>query len=108
MRSVWSLAVGRCQKAHFATWPHALVRRMILAGCPPGGTLIDPFVDSGTTLVVAEELGCTGIGIDLNPDYLELARQEILDARAKRAHKAKGANTMRTPKSLTVPSPSQI
>ncbi len=84
MRSVWSLPVGRYGGAHFAVWPPELVRRMILAGCRPGGTILDPFVGSGTTIVVAEELGYTGIGIDLNSDYLEMAKQRILEARTKR------------------------
>jgi DNA modification methylase len=57
---------------------------MLLAGCPPGGSVVDPFVGAGTTMVVAEDLGCAGIGIDLNPTYLELARRRILEARAKR------------------------
>ena len=75
-------ACGRCRSAdtegaHFATWPPELARRMILAGCPPGGTVLDLFLGSGTTLVVAEELGCMGIGIDLNSDYLEMAKQRI-------------------------------
>ena len=85
MRSVWSLPVGRYRGAHFATWPPALVKRMILAGCPPGGVVLDPFVGSGTTLIIAEELGCAGIGIDLNPEYLELARERILEERKRRA-----------------------
>ena len=85
MRSVWSVAVGRYRKGHFATWPPELARRMILAGCPVGGTALDPFVGSGTTLIVAEELGCAGIGIDLNPEYLELAKENILEARKWRA-----------------------
>jgi DNA modification methylase len=87
MRCVWSLPVGRYRGAHFATWPPELARRMILAGCPPGGTVLDPFVGSGTTLVVAEELGCMGIGIDLNAVYLELTRERILAARAERANR---------------------
>ena len=81
MRLVWSLPVGRCPHSHFAVWPPELVRRLILAGCPPGGTVLDPFVGSGTTMVVAEELGCTGIGIDINPEYLAIAHANILRAR---------------------------
>ena len=71
-----------------------LVKRMILAGCPRGGVVLDPFVGSGTTLVVAEEQGCGGIGIDLNNDYLGLAAARILEARTMRArlgYKAKYA-----------------
>ena len=89
MRCVWSLPVGRYRGAHYATWPPELARRMILAGCPPGGVVLDPFLGSGTTIAVAEELGRVGIGIELNPTYLELARQRILEAREQRAMKRK-------------------
>ena len=85
MRCVWSLPVGRYRGAHYATWPPELVRRLIMAGCPPGGTVLDLFVGSGTSIVEAENLGCVGIGVDNNRDYLELAQQRILEARAKRA-----------------------
>jgi site-specific DNA-methyltransferase (adenine-specific) len=90
VRSVWALPTAQYRKAHFAAWPPKLVRRVLLAGCPPGGLVVDPFVGSGTTVVVAEDLTaedllrCTVIGIDLNADYLELARQEIVMAREKR------------------------
>lgn len=85
MRSVWRLAVAQCRSKHFAVWPAELVRRMIRAGCPRGGVVIDPFIGSGTSLVVAEQLGCTGIGIDISAEFLAIARQMILKARAKRA-----------------------
>ena len=80
MRSVWSLPVGRCPDSHFAVWPAELARRLIMAGCPPGGTVLDPFVGSGTTMVVAIELGRRGIGIDINAEYLAIARENILRA----------------------------
>jgi site-specific DNA-methyltransferase (adenine-specific) len=83
MRSVWSLPVARCLKAHFAVWPPELVRRLILAGCPKGGTVLDPFVGSGTTLAVAIELYRRGIGIDLNAVFLEMAWENVLWATAK-------------------------
>jgi site-specific DNA-methyltransferase (cytosine-N4-specific) len=49
----------------------------VLAGCPPDGLILDPFVGSGTTCVVAQKLGRRAIGVDLNRDYLELARRRI-------------------------------
>jgi site-specific DNA-methyltransferase (adenine-specific) len=85
VRSVWSFPTAQYRAAHFAAWPPKLVKRMLLAGCPPGGVVIDPFVGAGTTLAVAEGLGLTGIGIDLNAEYLQLARQTILEARNKQA-----------------------
>lgn len=86
MRSVWTLATARYGGAHFAVWPDELVSRIVRAGCPKGGVVLDPFVGSGTTLVVAENEGCTGIGIDLNGDYLHMATQRVLAARMKRAN----------------------
>ncbi len=71
-RTVWSIPTEPYAEAHFACWPTALVRRMILAGCPPGGVVLDPFFGSGTTGAVAEQEGRRWIGIELNPDYLPL------------------------------------
>jgi site-specific DNA-methyltransferase (adenine-specific) len=85
MRTVWSLAVARFDGLHFAVWPRELVRRIVLAGCPPGGTVLDPFVGAGTTIVVAEELGRVGIGIDISAEFLAIARQAVLEAREERA-----------------------
>jgi site-specific DNA-methyltransferase (adenine-specific) len=85
MRSVWTLPVARCMTEHFAVWPEELVKRILLAGCPSGGIVLDPFVGVGTSMIVAEALGYVGIGIDINGSYLEMARKGILEARAKRA-----------------------
>lgn len=63
--------------AHFATFPPDLILPCILAGCPEGGTVLDPFMGSGTTLEVANKNGCHGIGIELNPDYIALARKRL-------------------------------
>jgi site-specific DNA-methyltransferase (adenine-specific) len=63
--------------AHFAVMPESLVRPCILAGCPDGGTVIDPFCGSGTTLVVANAIGRAGIGIDLNGEYIEIAKERL-------------------------------
>lgn len=62
---------------HYASYPIDLCRIPILATCPPGGTVLDPFVGTGTTLVAARILGRKGIGIDTVPDYLALARERI-------------------------------
>lgn len=84
MRCVWSLPTAGYRGTHFAVWPPQLVVRIIRAGCPKGGIVLDPFVGSGTTLAVAEAEGCSGIGIDLRPNYLEMAANTVLDARVKR------------------------
>ena len=82
-RSVWTVTTKPYSGAHFAVMPAALVEPCILAGCPEGGTVLDPFAGSGTTLAVAAELGRSGIGCELNPEYIELANQRIAKSREK-------------------------
>jgi DNA modification methylase len=76
-RNVWTVSTAPYKGAHFATFPPKLVEPMILAGCPEGGTVLDPFLGSGTTLMVADWNGRNGIGIDVNPAYAEMARARI-------------------------------
>ena len=82
-RSVWTITTKPYSGAHFAVMPPDLVQPCILAGCPEGGTVLDPFAGSGTTLAVAAELGRNGIGCELNPEYIELANQRIAKSKAK-------------------------
>ncbi len=77
LRSVWTIPTQAYAGAHFATFPTKLVMPCVKAGCPPGGLVLDPFVGSGTTLVVAEALGRRGIGLDLSAEYLGLARRRL-------------------------------
>lgn len=72
-RTVWTIPTMPYAGAHFATMPEALVEPCILAGCPMGGLVFDPFVGSGTVVAVAERLGRRGVGVDLR--YQELARE---------------------------------
>lgn len=74
-RNVWTIAPANYREAHFATFPHALVSPCILAGCPSGGIVLDPFGGSGTTGMVALELGRKAILIELNPEYAKLCEQ---------------------------------
>lgn len=76
-RSVWTFPSEAYQGAHFATFPRELPRRCILLGCPPGGLVLDPFMGSGTTGQVAIELGRRFVGCEINPDYIDLARQRL-------------------------------
>jgi len=76
-RSVWEINTSPFHEAHFATFPPKLVEPCILAGCPVGGTVLDPFCGSGTAGLVAIGLGRNFIGIDLNPKYVEMARRRI-------------------------------
>ena len=76
-RSVWQIATQPYSEAHFATFPEKLVEPCILAGCPSGGTVLDPFTGSGTTLLVAGNLNCKSIGIELNADYIQIAAKRL-------------------------------
>jgi DNA modification methylase len=84
-RSVWTVTTKPYSGAHFAVMPAALVEPCILAGCPEGGTVLDPFAGSGTTLAVAAELGRNGIGCELNSEYIVLAERRIRESRQKNA-----------------------
>lgn len=76
-RSVWEIATQPFSEAHFATFPPALIEPCILAGCPKGGTVLDPFGGAGTTGLVADRLGRNAILIELNPEYAAMAERRI-------------------------------
>ena len=76
-RSVWTITTKPYSQAHFATFPPELPRTCIQAGCPEGGTVLDPFAGAGTTLLVANQLQRHAIGIELNPEYAAMAEQRI-------------------------------
>jgi DNA modification methylase len=76
-RSVWTVPTRSYKGAHFATFPPALIEPCILAGAPIGGVVLDPFLGSGTTAVVANTLGRCYVGVELNPSYVKLARDRL-------------------------------
>ena len=76
-RAVWQIATKGYHGAHFATFPKELVEVPIKAGCPINGIVLDPFIGSGTTAVAAKKLDCNYIGIELNPEYIQLANNRI-------------------------------
>jgi DNA modification methylase len=76
-RSVWSVTTSRFRGAHFATFPPALIEPCILAGCPEGGTVLDPFFGAGTTGLVAQRHNRKWIGCELNPEYAAIAQARI-------------------------------
>lgn len=78
-RSVWSVNNRGYKGAHFATFPKELIEPCVLAGCPKGGTVLDPFTGSGTTCVVALNNNRRFIGIELNSDYIKIAKKRIAD-----------------------------
>jgi DNA modification methylase len=78
---VWNINTQPFSAAHFAVMPAQLAQRCIVAGCKPGGTVLDPFSGSGTTGLAAQRLGHKYIGIDLNAEYLDLSlRTRLHDA----------------------------
>ena len=76
-RSVWTVTTKPFKGAHFATFPPDLIEPCILAGSAPDTLVLDPFSGAGTTGVVAVRHGRRYIGIELNPDYLEMSRKRI-------------------------------
>lgn len=80
-RSVWATSTEAFSEAHFATFPPALIEPCILAGCPEGGVVLDPFGGAGTTGLVADRLRRDAILIELNPEYAAMAARRI-DAEA--------------------------
>lgn len=76
-RDVWTISTGGFKGAHFAVFPEKLVEPCILAGCPEGGTALDPFTGSGTTGAVAKRLWRDFIGIEINRKYHAMATERI-------------------------------
>lgn len=76
-RTVWSISTKSFKEAHFATYPPELIETPIQAGCPPKGTVIDPFFGAGTTGIVAAKQGKKYIGIELNLQYCHIAATRI-------------------------------
>lgn len=83
-RSVWTVATKPFSGAHFAVFPPELIIPCVLAGCPVGGTVLDPFGGSGTTGIVAVENSRKAILCELNPDYAAMAAGRINDAQRQK------------------------
>ena len=76
-RSVWTVNTKPYAGAHFAVFPSDLIEPCILAGAPAGGIVLDPFMGSGTTAQVAQNLGRQYLGCELNPDYKLLQQKRV-------------------------------
>jgi len=76
-RSVWTVATKPFTEAHFATFPKELILPCVLAGCPEGGTVLDPFAGSGTTGIVANHKNRNAILLELSEDYINIAVKRI-------------------------------
>lgn len=79
LRTVWTIPTAPFPEAHFATFPPDLIKPCILAGCPEGGEVLDPFAGACTTLLVADRLGRNALGIELNPEYVRMGEKRIRD-----------------------------
>jgi len=80
-RTVWSIPLSKFRGAHFAVFPEPLVELCIKAGCAPGGLVLDPFLGSGTTAVVARRLGRHYLGIDAASEYCAMAKRRLKSAK---------------------------
>jgi len=78
-RSVWTVSPRSAVGAHFAVFPPELITPCVIAGCPPGGKVLDPFNGSGTTGVVAGDHGRDYVGIEINPEYVEMSKVRLRD-----------------------------
>lgn len=76
-RDVWTVSTKPFKGAHFATFPPELIEPCILAGCPEGGIVLDPFAGSGTTGMVASQYGRHFVLIELNKDYVDLCQERV-------------------------------
>lgn len=80
-RTVWNINTEPYPGSHFAVYPKALVRICVAAGSRKNDRVLDPFLGSGTTGVICNELGRDCVGIELNAEYAELARERLLRGR---------------------------
>lgn len=78
-RDVWTVSTKPFKGAHFAVFPEALIEPCVLAGCPDGGVVLDPFFGSGTTGYVATKYNRKYVGIELNPKYIDIAKKRLGD-----------------------------
>lgn len=81
--SVWQIPVARGKGGHAAPMPFELAKRCVSLGCPDGGTVLDPFMGSGTTIQAAKYMGLFGIGVELLPEYYKLAVANVSDQELK-------------------------
>ena len=77
LRTVWTVAAQAYAAAHFAVFPPKLIEPCIKAGAKARDTVLDPFMGSGTTAMVARSLGCKCVGAEINAKYIDLAAKRL-------------------------------
>lgn len=82
-RSVWSVPLSKHRDAHFAVFPEKLIEPCVIVGCPENGIVLDPFMGSGTTAVVAIKHRRHYVGIEINQIYADMAKRRIKGATAE-------------------------
>ena len=82
-RSVWTVSKAVYKEAHFATFPPELVKPCLLAGSSEGGVVLDPFMGSGTVAELALKYGRHFVGVEINPEFINIAEKRIAPARAQ-------------------------
>lgn len=82
-RSVWTIGTRRFSGNHFAVFHEKLIETPIKAGCPIDGIILDPFIGSGTTAIVAKRLGRNYIGVDVNFDYVKMSVRRVKKYKAE-------------------------
>lgn len=75
--TVWDIPHEQSVRGHSAAFPEELVRRCLEAGCPAGGTVLDPFGGAGTTGLVADRLGRNAVLVELNPEHAEMSKSRV-------------------------------
>jgi DNA modification methylase len=93
-RSVWTIPTKPFKEAHFAVFPPDLIEPCILAGCPAGGVVLDPFMGSGTTGMVAAMYQRNFIGFELNPEYCKMAEKRIANKVITKSAKQQSGNAL--------------
>lgn len=89
-RDVWAINTKPSAEKHVAQFPQDLVRLCLLAGCPENGIVLDPFIGSGTTGLTAVELNRNYVGIDINAEYVDIAKRRIREKHDRRTEKGNG------------------
>ena len=78
-RCVWAINTKSFKGAHFAVYPEDFINIPIKAGCPKNGIVLDPFLGSGTSCLVALKQNKSFLGIELSPDYIKIAKRRIIN-----------------------------